>query len=126
MIVRLRGNHGHQLRTAHEYRFSVEGQASADGRVRFIGTFSPVELTIGDKSNLFLATNSENKSTLFYPTGGNNGDTDNPKYFVKSCRAYFHVDLSNTSGVRAFSLHFDDDGTTGIVDNKRETITNNH
>ena len=98
---------------------------SADGRVRFIGTFSPVELTIGDKSNLFLATNSENKSTLNYPSGGNNGDTDNPKYFVKSCRAYFHVDLSNTSGVRAFSLHFDDDGTTGIVDNKRETITNN-
>lgn len=34
MIVRLRGNHGHQLRTAHEYRFSVEGQASADARVR--------------------------------------------------------------------------------------------
>lgn len=99
---------------------------SADGRVRFIGTFSPVELTIGDKSNLFLATNSENKSTLNYPSGGNNGDTDNPKYFVNACRAYFHVDLSNTSGVRAFSLHFDDDGTTGIVDNKRETITNNH
>lgn len=99
---------------------------SADDRVRFIGTFSPVELTIGDKSNLFLATNSENKSTLNYPSGGNNDDTDNPKYFVKSCRAYFHVDLSNTSGVRAFSLHFDDDGTTGIVDNKRETITNNH
>lgn len=98
---------------------------SADGRVRFIGTFSPVELTIGDKSNLFLATNSENKSTLNYPSGGNNGDTDNPKYFVNACRAYFHVDLSNTSGVRAFSLHFDDDGTTGIVDNKRETITNN-
>lgn len=98
---------------------------SADGRVRFIGTFSPVELTIGDKSNLFLATNSENKSTLNYPSGGNNGDTDNPKYFVNACRAYFHVDLSNTSGVRAFSLHFGDDGTTGIVDNKRETITNN-
>jgi len=34
MIVRLRGNHGHQLRTAHEYRFSVEGQASAEGRGR--------------------------------------------------------------------------------------------
>lgn len=99
---------------------------SADGRVRFIGTFSPVELTIGDKSNLFLATNSKNKSALNYPSGGNNGDTDNPKYFVNACRAYFHVDLSNTSGVRAFSLHFgDDDGTTGIVDNKRETITNN-
>lgn len=98
---------------------------SADGRVRFIGTFSPVELTIGDKSNLFLATNSENKSTLNYPSGGNNGDTDNPKYFVNACRAYFHVDLSKGTNVRAFSLHFDDDGTTGIVDNKRETITNN-
>ena len=98
---------------------------SADGRVRFIGTFSPVELTIGDKSNLFLATNSENKSTLNYPSGGNNGDTDNPKYFVNACRAYFHVDLSKGTNVRAYSLHFGDDGTTGIVDNKRETITNN-
>ncbi len=99
---------------------------SADGRVRFIGTFNPVELTIGDKSNLFLATNSKNKSTLNYPSGGNNGDTDNPKYFVNACRAYFHVDLNGSASVRAYSLHFgDDDGTTGIVDNKRETITNN-
>lgn len=110
---------------------------SADGRVQFIGTYSPVELPIGDKSNRFLGTSTNDngtpddntddykQSTLFYPSGGNNGDTDNPKYFVNACRAYFHVDLSKGNNVRAFSLHFDDDGTTGIVDNKRETITNN-
>ena len=111
---------------------------SADGRVQFIGTYSPVELPIGDKSNRFLGTSTNDngtpddntddykQSTLFYPSGGNNGDTDNPKYFVNACRAYFHVDLCNGTNVRAYSLHFgDDDGTTGIVDNKRETITNN-
>ena len=86
---------------------------SEDGKVRFIGTFSPVAIYSADHDNLFLGTGNK----LHYP------QTDG--YTINACRAYFHVDLSNTSGVRAFSLHFDDDGTTGIVDNKRETITNN-
>ena len=86
---------------------------SKDGKVRFIGTFSPVAIYSADHDNLFLGTGNK----LHYP------QTDG--YTINACRAYFHVDLSNTSGVRAFSLHFDDDGTTGIVDNKRETITNN-
>ena len=93
---------------------------SADNHVLFRGTFSPVELPIGDKSNLFLATNSENKSTLFYPTGGNNGDTDNPKYFVKSCRAYFHVDGGSVS---ATQLYFADNETTGIGHTEITEIT---
>ena len=86
---------------------------SEDGKVRFIGTYSPVAIYSADHDNLFLGTGNK----LHYP------QTDG--YTINACRAYFHVDLSNTSGVRAFSLHFDDDGTTGIVDNKRETITNN-
>ena len=87
---------------------------SADEHVQFIGTYSPVAIYSADHDNLFLGTGNK----LHYP------QTDG--YTINACRAYFHVDLSNTSGVRAFSLHFDDDGTTGIVDNKRETITNNH
>ena len=87
---------------------------SEDGKVRFIGTYSPVAIYSADHDNLFLGTGNK----LHYP------QTDG--YTINACRAYFHVDLSNTFGVRAFSLHFgDDDGTTGIVDNKRETITNN-
>ena len=86
---------------------------SADEHVQFIGTYSPVAIYSADHDNLFLGTGNK----LHYP------QTDG--YTINACRAYFHVDLSNTSGVRAFSLHFDDDGTTGIVDNKRETITNN-
>ena len=93
---------------------------SADNHVLFRGTFSPVELPIGDKSNLFLATNSENKSTLFYPTGGNNGDTGNPKYFVKSCRAYFHVDGGSVSAIQ---LYFADNETTGIGHTEITEIT---
>ena len=87
---------------------------SEDGKVRFIGTYSPVAIYSADHDNLFLGTGNK----LHYP------QTDG--YTINACRAYFHVDLSNGTNVRAYSLHFgDDDGTTGIVDNKRETITNN-
>ena len=86
---------------------------SADEHVQFIGTYSPVAIYSADHDNLFLGTGNK----LHYP------QTDG--YTINACRAYFHVDLSKGTNVRAFSLHFDDDGTTGIVDNKRETITNN-
>ena len=105
---------------------------SADKRVQFIGTFSPVELPIDDKSNRFLGTSTNDngtpddntddyeQSTLFYPTGGNNGDTDNPKYFVKSCRAYFHVDGGSVSAIQ---LYFADNETTGIGHTEITEIT---
>lgn len=87
---------------------------SADEHVQFIGTYSPVAIYSADHDNLFLGTGNK----LHYP------QTDG--YTINACRAYFHVDLNGSANVRAYSFHFgDDDGTTGIVDNKRETITNN-
>ena len=86
---------------------------SEDKHVQFIGTYSPVELTIGDKSNLLLGNNN----TLFYPTGGNNGDNENPKYFVNAFRAYFHIDPG--TAVKEFILGFGDsdseDGINGLT-----------
>ncbi len=74
---------------------------SADEHVQFIGTFSPVELPIGDKSNLFLGADN----TLHWP------QTDG--YAIRSCRAYFHVDGGSVSAIK---LHFGgDDETTGII-----------
>ena len=86
---------------------------SEDGRVQFLGTFNPVELPIGDKSNLFfLAANTENENFLGYPTDGNNGDTVNPKFLVNSCRAFLHVDLSDGESINAIELHFGDEEST--------------
>ena len=86
---------------------------SADGRVLFSGTFSPVELPVSDKSNLFFASGNEDQSVLGYPTDGNNDDTANPKYLVKSFRAFFHVDLSDGASINAIELHAGDE-TTGV------------
>ncbi len=86
---------------------------SADEHVQFIGTFSPVELPIGDKSNLFLGADN----TLHWP------QTDN--YAIRSFRAYFHVDGGSVSAIK---LHFgeDENETTGVVsiDNSQLTIDN--
>ena len=84
--------------------------------VQFIGTYSPVELTIGDKSNLLLGA----ANSLFWPNGSNVDPADE-KYHLYSCRAYFHVDLNGSvNGVRAFNIGFSDDETTGIVDVRRK------
>ena len=72
---------------------------SADEHVQFIGTFSPVELPIGDKSNLFLGADN----TLHWP------QTDN--YAIRSFRAYFHVDGGSVSAIK---LYFGEDETTGV------------
>ncbi len=86
---------------------------SEDEHVQFIGTFSPVELPIGDKSNLFLGADN----TLHWP------QTDN--YAIRSFRAYFHVDGGSLSAIK---LHFgeDENETTGVVsiDNSQLTIDN--
>ena len=98
-------------------RHTVEANNTGLRPVQFIGTYSPVELPIDDKSNLLLGIDSEKKSTLFYPKDGNNGDTDNPKYFVNAFRAYFHVDLSDGANIGAFVLNIDDEAgnATGIL-----------
>ena len=74
---------------------------SADGTVTFTGTYSPVALTPGDKSNLFLGETN----TLYYPNSANNADDI---YYVNAFRAYFHISDASTN-VRAFVLGFGED-----------------
>ncbi len=83
---------------------TVEAKNSGFGTVQFIGTYSPASLTPNDKSNLFIGESG----TLYYPNAANNADG---QYYVKSCRAYFHVDLEGSAGVRTFVLGFSDDAT---------------
>ncbi len=86
---------------------------SEDKHVQFIGTFSPVTLDGGDKSNLFLGADN----TLHWPSADN--------YAIRSFRAYFHVDGGNVSAIK---LYFgeDENETTGVVsiDNSQLTIDN--
>ena len=72
---------------------------SEDGTVTFQGTYDPVPLTKGDKSNLYLG----DSNTLYWP------DADNFK--VNAFRAYFH--LSDPSLARQVILNFGD-FTTGV------------
>ena len=83
---------------------TAEAKNSGLNTVQFIGTYSPTPLTPNDKSNLFLGTGN----TLYYPNGANNADGN---YDVNACRAYFHVDLDGSAGVRAFVLNFDEEET---------------
>ena len=70
--------------------------------VEFIGTYAPASIAKDDKSRLYLGADN----MLYYPSAD---------MTVKACRAYFHVDLTGTAGVRAFSLHFgDENDATGI------------
>ena len=75
---------------------------SADGRVQFIGTYSPVDIYTADHDNLYLGTGNK----LHSPQADG--------YAINACRAYFHVDFSGGSNIRAMDLYFDDDTQTGI------------
>ena len=74
--------------------------------VNFVGSFSPVSLTGGDRSVLYLG--ADNK--LYYPSAD---------MTVGSCRAVFKLngitagDPSLSAGIRGIMLNFDDE-TTGI------------
>ena len=84
---------------------------------QFIGTYSPVGLTVNDRSNLFLGSNN----TLYWPNGSNYEDftslvgANSSKYYIGAFRAYFHI--GNPNQVRSFVLNFggEDDETTGIL-----------
>ena len=68
----------------------------------FRGAYSPVALTVDDKSNLFLGADN----TLYYPNGANNADGN---YYLNACRAYFHID--DDAHVKDFVLNFGEDAT---------------
>ena len=90
---------------------SVIANNSGLNSVEFRGSYSPVALTVNDKSNLFVGTGN----TLYWPDAANNTDG---KYYVHSCQAYFPVDLTGApDGVRAFRLNLGDEAT-GIASPK--------
>ena len=94
---------------------------SAD--VDFVPTLGKTLVTgpTGDESNtkavLFLATGNQ----LVNPTVVN--DTENASSYIKGFRAYFQV-KGQAAEARSFALNMGGDAT-GIVDIKREPITNN-
>ena len=90
---------------------AAETVTSADGKVSFKGIYDPMTLNGGDASNLYLGAGNQ----LYYPSENRT---------MNAFRAYFHVDLTDDDPqgggqqtVRAFSLHFGNDGeTTGIIE----------
>ena len=88
---------------------------SADGKVQFRGIYSPTDIFSANHDNLFLGIGKNNQnedvSMLYYPAGENMTE-----YTLGAFRAYFHVDLTETNGVRDIVLNFDEHNeTTGIV-----------
>lgn len=71
----------------------------SNGDVKFVGTFSPTLLAV-DGTKLFVGSNNQ----LHYPSKAD--------YYINSCRAYFDVNWSISSGARLEIIL--DDETTGI------------
>ena len=92
---------------------------STDGKVRFQGTYDPAMIYSATHDNLFLGIgkNGENKdvSILYWPN-----TTD---YTLGAFRAYFHVDLTETNGVRDIVLNFDEQGTQTVIGHTEITET---
>ena len=86
---------------------------SEDGKVSFVGSYSPVNIAGEDRSILFLGTSTDSQgthSTLFYP---------NAAMTINSCRAYFQLNKGLTAGdptaVKEFKLNFgEEDSADGI------------
>ena len=94
---------------------SFDNKVSGDARVRFVGTYENIKFGSEDKSILLLGAGS----TLYYPKpeGGQYPS-------IRAFRAYFKIgeNVAGSRGITSFNINYGD-GTTGIVDNKRETIT---
>jgi hypothetical protein len=85
---------------------------SYDKKVQFRGIYSSTNIYSADHDNLFLGIgkNGENKdvSMLYWP--------NTEGYTLGAFRAYFHVDLTETNGVRDIVLNFEDGTqTTGVI-----------
>ena len=100
--------------------FEFEGN-SAD--CQFVGNYAPLEITEAANRNNIVVLAGGNK--LGYTTSDRT--IENGKA-LGAFRAYFYIpEKDGTTGASSFVLNFgDEETTTGIVDNKRETITNNH
>ncbi len=85
---------------------------SSDGRLSFVGTFSPAHLEANTWANFYLGAGN----TIYYPTVDD--------YYVRSCRAYFTLDLSGApAGVREFIINTDEDAPTGIVESEEIRVS---
>jgi hypothetical protein len=85
---------------------------SQDGKVQLLGIYAPAMIYSADHDNLFLGigknAQDQDVSMLYWPN-----TTD---YSLGAFRAYFHVDLTETNGVRDIVLNFEDGTqTTGII-----------
>ncbi len=80
---------------------------------QFVGTYSPVALTPGDQSTLFLGADD----ALYWPSEANSSDGT---FHLNAFRAYFR--LAGGATVRAFCLNFGDDDTTGIIPVENGTV----
>jgi hypothetical protein len=89
----------------------------------FKGNYDPLEITAATNRNNIVVLAGGNK--LGYTTSDRT--IENGKA-LGAFRAYFYIpEKDGTTGASSFVLNFgDEETTTGIVDNKRETITNNH
>ena len=102
---------------------------SADGKLSFIGNFSPVTLDGGDNTKLYLGVSTNDngtpdddsddyqQSTLYYP---------NADMTINAFRAYFHVDLGTNSLVKTRLFFGDGDNTeaNGIKDIVNSQLSN--
>lgn len=87
-----------------------------NGAVSFVGSYDPVSIGSEDKTKLYMGVNSDNESTLYYPSGA---------MTIGACRAYFQLNNgivagNPANGVRSIVLNFDDEAT-GIVSIAQET-----
>ena len=101
---------------------SLSSIESDDGSVLFVPIFSPVVLEKGNWQNLYVGANN----MLKYPSSTND-------FTLKSFRGYFLLMAGDEPAIESLARSInivsnidDDNETTGIVDNKHETITNNH
>lgn len=79
---------------------------SEDGTVSFVGNYDPETLEDNDDSILYLGTDN----MLYWPS---------TNLTINAFRGCFHLNLgkANRDEVRAFVMHFDDEGTqTGVVE----------
>ena len=100
--------------------FEFEGNSA---KCQFVGNYNPKEITEATNRNNIVVLAGGNK--LGYTTSDRT--IENGKA-LGAFRAYFYIpEKDGTTGASSFVLNFgDEETTTGIVDNKRETITNNH
>ena len=79
---------------------------SQDGSVTFVGSYCPVTFTGGDRSVLYLGSNSN----LYFPAADRT---------MGSCRAYFRLNLNAASEVKAFVVNINEDDATSLNEELR-------